>query len=79
MPQLSVSAPPTSLDEYFVFNTLVVGLPHNSIFWQFWLFLVFKLVVSLLWVVQGSKEYLPMPPCWLEVSSGTILKLCVLT
>ena len=37
--QLPVSAPPTSLDECFFFNSLVVGLPYSSIFCQFWLFL----------------------------------------
>ena len=34
--QLPVSAPPTSLDECFFFNSLVVGLPYSSIFCQFW-------------------------------------------
>ena len=34
LPWLPVSAPPTSLDEGF-FNSLVVGLPYSSIFWQF--------------------------------------------
>ena len=48
--------------------TLVVGLPYSLIFWQFWLFFVFKFVVVLLLVVRGSKVYLPMPPSWLEVS-----------
>ena len=53
-PPLPISAPPTSLDECFFFNTLVVGLPYSMIFWQFWLFFVFKFVVVLL-VVWGSK------------------------
>ena len=35
---------------------------HISIFWQFWLFFVFKFVVVILLVVQGGKVYLPMPP-----------------
>ena len=35
--QLPVSAPPTSLDECIFFNSLVVRLPHSSIFCQFWL------------------------------------------
>ena len=65
-PQLPISTPPTGLDECFL-NSLVVGLPYSLIFWQFWLFFVFKLVVILLLVVQGSKEYLPMPLSWLEV------------
>ena len=34
------------------------------IFFQFWLFFVFKLVVILLLVVQGSEKFLPMPPSW---------------
>ena len=48
--RLRVSVPLTSLDEHFFFNSLVVGLPYSSIFWQFWLFFVFKFVV-VLWVV----------------------------
>ena len=59
-------APLTSLDECFLFNSLVVRLPYNSTFWQFWLFFGFKFVVFLL-VVQGGKVYLPTPPSWLEV------------
>ena len=53
--QLRVSAPPTSLDGCFFFNSLVVRLPYSLIFWQFWLFFVFKFVVILLLVVQGEK------------------------
>ena len=51
---LPISAPPTSLDECFFFNSLVVALPYNSIFWQFWLFFVFKFVVALFLVVRGG-------------------------
>ena len=65
---LPVSAPPSGLDECFFFNSLVVGLPYSSIFWQFWLFFVFKFVVVLLLVVRGGTVYLPMPPSWPEVS-----------
>ena len=36
---LPISAPPTSLEEGFFFNSLVVRFPLSSIFWQFWLFL----------------------------------------
>ena len=36
-----VSAPPTSLDECFFFNSLSVGLPCSSIFCQFWLLFCF--------------------------------------
>ena len=52
-PGLPVSSPPTSLDECFFLNSWVVGLffPYSLIFWQFWLFFVFKIVVVLLWVV----------------------------
>ena len=31
--QLPISAPPIGLDECFFFNSLVVRLPYNSIFW----------------------------------------------
>ena len=52
---LPVSAPPANLDECSFFNSLVVGFPYSLIFWQFWLFFVFKFVVVILLVVQGSK------------------------
>ena len=70
-PQLPISSRPAGPDECFFFNSLVVGLPHSSIFCQFWLFFVFKFVVVLLLVVQGGSIYLPMPPSWLE-----IIKFC---
>ena len=41
-PWLPVFAPPTSVDEGFFFNSLVVRLPYSSIFWQLWLLFVFK-------------------------------------
>ena len=63
----AISAPPTGLDECFIFNSSVVGLPYSSIFWQFWLFLVFKFVVVLLLVAQRGKVHLPMPTSWLGV------------
>ena len=47
-PWLPISAPPSSLNECFFFNSLVVRLPYSLIFWQFWM--VFKLVVFLLLV-----------------------------
>ena len=62
-----ISTPPSGLDEYFFFNSLVVGLLYSSIFWQLWLSFVFKFVVVLL-VVRGGTVYLPMPPSWPEVS-----------
>ena len=55
--------PPTSLNECFFFNSLVIRLPYSLIFWQFWLFFVFKFVVVLL-VVRGGKVYLPTFPLW---------------
>ena len=61
LPQLPITTPPTSLDERFFFNSLVVRFPCSSIFWQF-LFYVLKLVVILLLVVQGRKAYIPNPP-----------------
>ena len=46
--RLPITTPPTGLDECFFLNSLGVGLPYNQIFWQFWLFIVFKFVVLLL-------------------------------
>ena len=43
--------PSNHLDECFFFNSLVVALPCSLIFWQFWLFFVFKLVVILISVM----------------------------
>ena len=51
-PLLPISAPPTSLDECFFFISLVVGLPCSSIFHQFWLFFVFKLLSSFFWLCE---------------------------
>ena len=50
--QLRVSAPPTGLDECF-FNSLV-GLPYSSIFCQFWLFFVLKLLLSF-WLCEDAQ------------------------
>ena len=73
LPWLSFSTPPTSLDDCFFFNSLVVRLPYTSIFWQFWLgFFVFKFVVLLL-LLQRGKVYLFTPPSWLEVLFSVIL------
>ena len=52
MPHLPISAPPTSLDECFFFNPLVVRLPYSLIFW---LLLVFKLFVVLFWLCKKVK------------------------
>ena len=54
-PWLLVSAPPTGLDEYFFLMSLVVGLPCGSIFCQFWLFFVFKLLLSFFWLCEEAQ------------------------
>ena len=46
LPLLPVLAAPTGLDECFFFISLVVGLPYSLFFCQFWLFSVFKLLLS---------------------------------
>ena len=61
-PWLPVSPPPTGLDECFFFNSLLVGIPYSSIFWQFFLLSVFKFVLVFLLVVCRGTVYLPMPP-----------------
>ena len=58
--QLPISAPPTGLDECFLFNSLVIGLPYSSVVWQFWFF-VFKFVIFLL-VFRGGTACLPTLP-----------------
>ena len=67
LPRLPISNLPTSLDECLFFNSLVVRLQYSLVFWQFWLFFVFKFVVVLLLVVWGGKVSWPMPPYWLVV------------
>ena len=52
---LPVSAPPTGLDECVFFNSLVVGLPYSSIFCEFWLFFVFKLLLSFFWLCEEAQ------------------------
>ena len=74
-PQLPVSTPPAGLDECFLFNSLVVGLPYSSVFCQFWLFFVFKFVVVLLSVVRGSKAlstHLLLHPGWKSLIDSCI-------
>ena len=61
-PQLPISAPPSSLNECFFFNSFVVEFPYSLILYHFWLFFVFKFGVVLLLVVGGGKVYLPIPP-----------------
>ena len=53
--QLPVSDPPTSLDECFFFISLVVRLPYSSIFCEFWLFFVFKLLLSFFWLCEEAQ------------------------
>ena len=55
LPWLPVSAPPTGLGECFFFNSLLVGLPYSSIFCQFWLFFVFKLLLSFFWLCEKAQ------------------------
>ena len=69
-PRLPISTPPTGLDECFFFISLVVRLPCSSIFWQFWLFFVFKLLSF--WLCEEA-VCLPMPPSWPE----EIRNLCI--
>ena len=52
---LLISAPPTSLDECFFFISLVVGLPCSSIFCQFWLCFVVKLLLSFFWLCEEAQ------------------------
>ena len=52
---LPVSAPPTGLDECFFFISLVIGLPYSLIFCQFWLFFVFKLLLSFFWLYEEAQ------------------------
>ena len=52
---MPISAPPTGLGECFFFISLVVGLPYSSIFCQFWLFFVFKLLLSFFWLCEEAQ------------------------
>ena len=53
-PWLPLPVPPTGLNEYFFFNSLVVGLPYSSIFWKFWLFFFLNLLLSF-WLCEEAK------------------------
>ena len=70
-----MSAYPTSVDECFFFNLLIVRLSYSLIFWQFWLFFVFKFVVAFILVVGGGKVYLTTLTSWPEVPTEVIFKL----
>ena len=69
--RLTVSTPPTSLDECFFFNSLVVGLPYSLIFCQFWLFFLFCFLNSLLsffWLCEEAQcVYLHLHLSWKSV------------
>ena len=54
-PWLPVSSPPTGLGECFFFISLVVGLPYGSMFCQFWLVFVFKLLMSFFWLCEEAQ------------------------
>ena len=55
LPWLPVSAPPTHLGECFFFGSLVVRLLYSLIFSQFWLFFVFKLLLSFFWLCEEAQ------------------------
>ena len=55
LPRLPVSIPPTGLGECFFFISLLVGLPYSSIFCQFLLFFVFKLLLSFFWLCKEAQ------------------------
>ena len=52
--RLPLSSPPTSLGECFFFISLVVGLPYSSIFCQFWLVFVLKLL-NFFWLCKEAQ------------------------
>ena len=54
LPQLPFPPPPPGLDECFFFISLVVGLPYSLIFCHFWLFFVFKLLLSF-WLCEEAQ------------------------
>ena len=51
-----LSAPPTGLNECFFFISFVLGLPYSSIFCQFWLFFVCKLLLSSFWLCEEAQD-----------------------
>ena len=80
-PWLLVSTSPTNLDEQFFFISLVGGLPYSSIFCQFWLFFVFKLLLSFFWLCEEAqcvylRLHLGRKPCDLHFC-GTVPVLVV--
>ena len=53
--RLPVSAPSIGMDECFFFISLVVRLPYSSIFCQFWLVFVVKLLLSFFWLCKEAQ------------------------
>ena len=71
--------PSYRLDECFFFISLVVGLPYSSIFCQFWLFFVFKLLLSFFWLCEEAQcVYLYLHLVWksLLLSCDTFRNIC---
>ena len=66
--QLPISTPPTGLDECFFFNSLVVRLPYSLIFCQFWLFFVFKWLLSFWLCEEAQCVYLRLHLGWTSSS-----------
>ena len=52
---LQVSTPPTSLDECFFLNSLVVRLPYSLIFHQLWLFLFLNCCCPPFWLCKEAQ------------------------
>ena len=71
--QLPISAPPTGLDEFVFFISWVVGLPYSSISCQFWLFFIFKLLLSFWLCEEAQCVYLRLHLGW--KSSSVFYKL----
>ena len=75
--QLPISAPPTSLDECFFFISLVVRLPCGLIFCQFWLFFVFKLLLSFWLCEEAQCVYLHLHFGWKPLTTVVGSVRCV--
>ena len=63
-PWQPISASPTGLDECFFFISLVDRLPYSSVFHQFWLFFVFKLLLSFWLYEEAQCVYLHLHLGW---------------
>ena len=53
--QLPISAPPTSLGECF-FNSLVIRVPCNLVFWKFWSLLFLNWLLSFFWLCEEANH-----------------------